>query len=470
MRIARPLTVAALLLLGAPLAAQSAAPAAPIGRASGTAYDSLAARPLAGALVLTPDGRAAVVDGDGRWVLDSLPVGRVRLTLAHPALDSLGLYAEGDTVTVTAGGDAVVPLATPSFARVARRLCPRGVADDAGIVFGVLADGAGTLFEGGRVRATWTDLGGAVAALAGARRDGAAVPTLEARSDARGSYALCGVPLEQGTLVQGLTDRGGTGALEVTVGARRLLRLDLVASDVRAAAVARTAVVAGVLRDSAGRPLGGATVALVGDGASARSDAEGRYRLAALPDGSQSVEIVAVGYLPVREIIGLRAGRTTTLDAALQRAHVLPVVAVRAAAARRFQQDLERRRLLGFGTVRTAEQLARYPYVVSALQDIPGLSASSTRGQLSLAMRRIGCTPQVFVDGQLLNPERVRGSGLGGPRVSGDELSMLQSLLPGDLAGLEVYHHPMYVPIQYRSQLNRCGAVLAWTKWHAERP
>ncbi|MDF1504667.1 carboxypeptidase regulatory-like domain-containing protein, partial [Roseisolibacter sp. H3M3-2] len=94
-------------------------------RAHGVAWDSLRARPLAGALVFGPGGRSVATDAEGRWTLDSLPVGAATFTVAHPALDSLGVYdVGGDGEARADGGGAPVRLASPSLATLSRELCP----------------------------------------------------------------------------------------------------------------------------------------------------------------------------------------------------------------------------------------------------------------------------------------------------------------------------------------------------------
>src|SRR5918998_3903341 len=89
------------------LAAAAAGAQAPAVRISGTAYDSTAMRPLAGALVqLVPAdqpqarARSAQSDSLGRWALDSVPPGRWLATFFHARLDSVGVAANEYLLTV----------------------------------------------------------------------------------------------------------------------------------------------------------------------------------------------------------------------------------------------------------------------------------------------------------------------------------------------------------------------------------
>jgi hypothetical protein len=302
--------------------------------------------------------------------------------------------------------------------------------------------------------------------------------------------------------------------VDVTVGERRLLRLDLMvgrtvvaaaapgatsaAADGRAAtgtapvgaapagapspgAVAESAApvgrasLVGVVRDSTGRVVPNAVVALAeevlrrgADSAGVRTDAAGRFRLVGLPEGTHGVEVSALGYVPVRHVVQLAAAGPTELEVVLRRAQLLATVNVRAEAARRFQDDLVERKRVGFGTVRTQAEIAQYPQIEAALRTIPNLTVTATRGNVfALRMDRVatlggnGCTPQVFIDGMLQNYENGSGS-------VGDATMQLAMLAPRDVAGIEVYQDPNRAPLRYRTQLNMCGVVLVWTRWYAE--
>lgn len=166
-------------LVAAPLQAQSPAPA----RLQGVVHDSVSARALPGALVwLAGSDGSVVTDSLGCWAMADVPAGRVTLSYAHPALDSLGLTDLRVDVVAAAGESRTLTLAGPSLATFARRLCGAPLAAGGGIVFGSVADARGTLFEGARVDAEWARLVDPRAA------DFGSVERRAATSDARGCW------------------------------------------------------------------------------------------------------------------------------------------------------------------------------------------------------------------------------------------------------------------------------------------
>src|SRR5687768_4255693 len=116
------------------------------------AVDSLAGKPLAGAVVEVvpmPAGtplRLATTDANGRWIIGGLAPARYLVGLRHEALDALGLELAPRAVEVASGRNAFVDLGVPSARGLYPLLCagPGGVAQDSsGAVIGVLrgADG-----------------------------------------------------------------------------------------------------------------------------------------------------------------------------------------------------------------------------------------------------------------------------------------------------------------------------------------
>ena len=92
------------------------------GRVKGVLVDSLVTgKPLVGATVIvvgTTISRAT--DSRGRFLIDSVPVGKQLLTFFHSTLDSIGLGASMVEVDVADGAEADVALGTPSGSRTPR--------------------------------------------------------------------------------------------------------------------------------------------------------------------------------------------------------------------------------------------------------------------------------------------------------------------------------------------------------------
>ena len=132
-----------------------------------------------------------------------------------------------------------------------------------------------------------------------------------------------------------------------------------------------------VRADSTRRPIAGAEVLLQPLGRSARTDAEGEFRLADLPAGKLSVVVRAIGY----RALGAEAelGPHDTLDVVFELS-ALPVqlapIRVEAAAPKVLSgkmADFERRRTEGFGAFLTRAQLARREH--AALSDVLRMTA-----------------------------------------------------------------------------------------------
>lgn len=84
---------------------------------NGTVWDSLRARPLAGATVFLVDlGRAVVTDALGRYRMSDLPAGHHELGFFHPFTDSLQLRAITRSVDLVAGKHNTVDLGIPADA------------------------------------------------------------------------------------------------------------------------------------------------------------------------------------------------------------------------------------------------------------------------------------------------------------------------------------------------------------------
>src|SRR5690348_12043151 len=73
-----------------------------------------------------------------------------------------------------------------------------------------------------------------------------------------------------------------------------------------------TGRVVGYVTDSAGTPLAGATVQVIGTRLGARSAADGRYHLEAVPAGRAAVTMTYVGFAPDTGMVDVAPNRTTT--------------------------------------------------------------------------------------------------------------------------------------------------------------
>src|SRR5262245_5135649 len=101
--------------------------------------------------------------------------------------------------------------------------------------------------------------------------------------------------------------------------------------------------ITGHVRDSAGQPLAGAQVVVVGTRFAAVTDRTGAYAIASVPEGAYSVRAMYIGYTAL-ELHGIRVttGGSTTADFALQASavHLDAVVATGLVESRQAAKSL----------------------------------------------------------------------------------------------------------------------------------
>jgi hypothetical protein len=206
-----------------PSAAPLTSPVVSRGPVHGVAYDSLRRVPLAGALVsLAGSARTTTSDASGRFRFDSVSPGTYTATLMHEALDSLGLSGVTARVVVTGARDSV-QLGVPSFSTLWRAACGSSLAPtDSGFVFGTVRTAANeTPIDGARVAMSYVTLRyDAVAGMVQKRVRG------EVRTDAEGTYALCGVPLDVPLRLMISKDSLAAGSIEYMPREQRVRRKD----------------------------------------------------------------------------------------------------------------------------------------------------------------------------------------------------------------------------------------------------
>ncbi len=456
-------------LLPATLSAQSIV--------SGYVRDSLTGRALGGAVIqLVPAatpwvaGRMATSDSIGRFRIDSVASGQYLFGFQHPRLDSLGL----DGVTRTLDVDRAIrvlraDLAVPSGRTFVNTLCGTS-ADSTGAVIGRVfnADDGEPIAAGSvvvRFAQMRIDAGGV-------RR----VPTLvTAQFGADGRYVACGIPTDAPVLLQA---RAGTGAAAARLGSSGEIevafmpRVPLVHRDLlvslrtpdtvatasgaappRTAASARTgtARLTGRIIGSDGAPVGGARVSVQDTDVSATADSNGTFRISGLPSGTRTVEVVAIGYTPVRSTADLRPNRDATITVNIgAKVSTLAAVKVTAPADR---SGFAARRATGNGYFLDASAIEGrgLQSVASVLTTVPSLRANGfstvdpTRPNVS---GRGNCKPDVFLDGMQM---RDGTSGL-------DDIVQIRRL-----GGIEVYANAASAPPQFRGGGN-CATILVWTR------
>lgn len=444
--------------------AQTKGPAGPATTTvKGTVYDSLTMSPSAKATVWLSGGtQTAVTDENGRFELESVPIGKHFLAFSSVALDSLGLEPLGTQVEIDDRGKAV-RLATPSFATIWKSLCANvtvASAADSGIVWGTIRDAASdSRLHGAAAHFTWYD------AHATQDNKGLSFNELNHRvtTDSTGNYYACGLPSDIKISSQATGTRSASGDVEFLIGERRVSRIDLlVSSDMVLQATAGqilaadstiamtpkgTAILKGRVIDAKGKPANNATITAANADSVVRTNADGEFVFLNLPAGSQSVQARMIGYSATAALVELRPAQTTSVELRLPDAQTLATVNVRSERTLGTDQvRFNERKRLEFGMTRTAKDFVGRFDVISMVRDFPRVVTSPLRGgiiQLDHPMHG-RCTPATYLDGI---------------KVDQEEITMRR---PSHFAAVEVYNSPLKIPLGFDG--NGCGTLLFWTK------
>ena len=221
----------------------------------------------------------------------------------------------------------------------------------------------------------------------------------------------------------------------------------------------QTAIVVAFVTDTAGRPVSGADVQVVGTSIRGSTDDAGRVALLAIPTGKAVLRLRRLGFAEMTVPIAVTAGATPE-----GRYRMMPVAAevarvvVRAselkperyASTRKFD-NFYRRRSQNSGTFITREM-------------IDARNAQKSEDLLRLVtgvkIRYRGTTP--FIQFMRCPQVNVYIDGI----RSHDGYRDYFALSPLDIEAIEVYHGMAQVPPEFSPRPNDCAAIVVWTRWH----
>jgi len=444
-------------------------------RVTGVVFDSIAMRPLAGAIVQLVSSaeanraRSIQTDASGAFAFDSLGTGRYLLGFYHALLDSLGLSMPLSVLDVRTSGELRAPLATPSARTMVTNLCgARAATDSIGALIGFVRSARhGMGLAGATVAVSWAELS---VSAEGIRRF---TPTVRGTASEAGGIALCGVPVGAQVLARAWIAQDSSGFAELVVPADGLLWRDLYVGETEVVAVAdstadsalvtATSVLrgSGTLRGEVRRPDGsalpGARLVFWGAGIVATSGATGSYRMTELPSGTFTVEARALGFLPQRRVVDILDGREAVADLTLESfgtfLDTVKVTTQRLFSSRRMQ-EFEQRRKSGFGYFMDEDAISRRnPFFMSDIfQMTPGVviaqgNASGNRVLMRGNSFSAYCQPALFIDGM---------------RVTNIDGNLDAVVSAQDVRAVEVYTRASNVPAQFQT-LEGCGSLVIWT-------
>jgi protocatechuate 3,4-dioxygenase beta subunit len=438
----------------------------------GSVYDSVANRPLIGALVQIVrtdelrSARSSTTDSRGRYRIDSLIPGEYYMSFFHAAVDSLAVVAPVRRVALGARDPERVELALPGAERIIAALCPGfSPGDSSAVILGDVRDAdTGAPVASANVVAAWVDV------VIEKKRFLVEPQAVGTTSGVSGSFALCGMPSGQ-VAVQAMSASRATGRLEVTVEPRSIVRRDFTLAegttfvtmagepaqgDTRVDTLLRgPARLSGTVLNETGRPVSDAIVEVWRTGISTRTDESGHFQLASLPVGTHALEVRRIGFAPQQLPVQLASRSPTSVNVVLEKP-VRLLDAVRVSARTLYSRrgrEIEERRRRGFGHFIMREELERHPSarVTDVLRRVPGVRVyPGPTGDLvtfASAQRISGpCRPTVFLDGHKLG--------------SGQDLDALTTV--SSLEAIEVYPRATQVPVEYWG--DGCGVIVLWTR------
>jgi len=422
----------------------------------GIAYDSVRNAPLAAALVVIGGSdRSAITDDRGRFRFDSVMPGTYRLEMQHAVLDTMGLSGISRSVRIVDGREEI-RLAVPSFGSLWTAACGTQPPKDSGFVFGSIRDAtSGASVSDAIVDLAWLDL----------RVDGEQHVTqkrwrAEGRSDAKGSYAICGVPTDVNLRMRAATDSSASGLIDLPALGLRVQRRDISVGRTTSRAT-RRGTIAGFVTDTLGRPI--ANARLVSDEVpETRTDTAGRFTVREVPAGTRQLEVMSIGMVAQSLAVDVLPGDTTRVSVGLRRINQLEAVRITASAVqRRALRGIDERKRFAFGKIIDSTVIGGMGTIVGALFSMPSVEVEHGRrsSDFWITLPGIGrgrCLALLYVDG-------VRQRGFRDDAASAYDI--LSSLHTDEIAAIEVYPRAYSMPAEFMgSGGEQCGAVVVWTK------
>lgn len=425
----------------------TARPSVPV---RGIAFDSVRGKPIRNAFVAIMGGiPGTTTDTNGRFTFDSVPPGIYTFAMQHAMLDSLGFSGLTARATISAEGDEV-RIAVPSFATLWRAACHAGTPpSDSGFIYGNVRSGATRkVVANATIRLMWSEM-----LLSKNESFRLRNWHLDARSDSLGNYAICGVPVDGGSLrVQATSEFGVTGEIDLPPGEMRVFRRDLTLGAPPGTDSSQRGTIAGILTDNLGDPYFNARVVSAGL-PEARTGADGRFVMRDVPAGTRQIEFRSVGMIPIQSVVDIVANDTATVIMQLGRMTTLEGVRVeRERRGKALAADFQVRRKLGMGYSMDTTDVLKFANFSSVFANIPSLRAEYRGPNMLLAMsngRGGFCRPTVRLDGVIAS------------------FANLSDLSPHEVAGVEVFPRAAQIPAGYSLPASEpeCGMILVWTRY-----
>jgi hypothetical protein len=448
----------------------------------GSILDSMSGQPVSDAEIsLAGTTQSVTSDIAGRFEIQGVLPGRYDMQVRTRSLDSVNAIDQRSILFTDSS--MTVSVRVPTASMVAVSICGnpsrQGRAYE-GMAFGLVSDAAGDPAPNVEVTARWLD---AVRPEAASERH-----TMTTRTDARGLFRFCGLPVDRALAMEADNDTVTTppAALRISQG-QRLVRVELSMTEPLAA----TSSFRGRVTDSTNTGIRDVEVSLPEFGVQTRTDVTGAFRLTGLVPGNHRVVARRLGYGALDTRLEFERGVETEQAIVLTRITVLDSLL---STTRSFRdpglEAFEEHRKMGLGQfVTKAEILTREGSLLSSfLQQKPGLAVLTSPGGDWVAGRRpmkclqarastkqeaggvaceiyyvpssaerslgmpIACYSRVYLDNQLMNP------GVPTPPFN------LRMVPPTQVEAMEFYAGPTQVPAEYMSRNSTCGVLVIHTR------
>lgn len=448
----------------------------------GTVWDSVAAEPLADAVVqLEGTDRRTTSAVDGTFRFADLESGAYTVAFSHPALDVLGLEPEPRHVAVESGRVTRLALAVPDGRRIADAVCGVSGAGQA-LVYGQVLDP--TL--------TWPVRNAVV------RVDPSSGDPRAVTADENGFFRFCVepgptptrlTPFRPGDALEALTatasGRVATAGHGMTVSEPTTYRTQLTveAPEARVTTTWSNVIHGRVLEEAARDPIPGVTVTLADDTgapvATVISNEDGAFILPHPGQGFRfALRAEHIGYADATGAVefGLHDELDVELLMATRAIELEPIIVVE--RRRDFLADMgyyfRKDRGLGHFIERLDIQQYRPHVLTDIIRRTPGLTIQGLGLSADVLMTgsfRAGgwkerpimggsgtggldCNPAVFVDGALVRP---------GGQGNRQYTPFNEIVSPEQVEAVEVYRRGSEVPARFSGEWATCGVIAIWT-------
>jgi hypothetical protein len=213
----------------------------------------------------------------------------------------------------------------------------------------------------------------------------------------------------------------------------------------------------GIVRDTAGAGIEGATIEI--RGAAAATNARGAFQLWTTDVDTVTISIRRLGYLAISAPLTARGGQWDTVVVEMERtSQRLSAITVTGGATRRALglRDFDARRAVGNGIFVTRDEIVgrNTTRLSDVLQGKRGIKLVRLRHNTygvrfaSYSHARASCAPNVWIDGQWARELEV------------------DDLLATDIEAVEVYESLASIPFEFTPQGVGipCGTIVIWTR------